>query len=454
MLRKQLHAVGPNLEGKRVVVVGLGKSGKAAVELLQSRGAEVVGTDSAPESSFSNTLTSLRCRLVLGGHEGVDFNDADLIVVSPGVPNFPQLREAEEHGAEVIGETELASRYLDVPVIAVGGTNGKSTTTVLLGHLLEATGRRVFVGGNLGDPACEAPDQDLDLVVLEVSSFQMERVPTFRPQVSLLLNLGEDHLDRYDSFEAYVAAKGGAFQNQMAEDVAIYLQGCERCRGQVSRGKAKLLSFGAAGDYRVEDRSIVEAKTGEVFDLSGSDLHGRHNYFNAAAAIAAARVLGVSADDIAEGLRRFRPLPHRMALAGRVGGVSFYDDSKATNVEAAVTALLGLSEARGVLVAGGKDKLGSYGALVEALAKKGRAAVLLGEAGPRLAEAIGHTVPIEHAKTMEGAVFRAFRMARPGDAVLLSPACSSLDMFKNYSERGDRFTEAVERLARTASETD
>jgi UDP-N-acetylmuramoylalanine--D-glutamate ligase len=364
------------------------------------------------------------------------------------------LDEAQRQGVEVIGETELASRYLEVPIVAVGGTNGKSSTTVLLGHLLEATGKRVFLGGNLGEPACEAPDQEIDLAVLEVSSFQMERVPTFRPHVSLLLNLGEDHLDRYDGFHSYVAAKGGAFANQQEGDVAIYLAGSELCREQASRGRGRLVTFGEAGDYSIDKDAVVEIETGQRFDLAGSDLHGRHNYLNAAAAIAAARALEVSPEDIAEGLRRFRALPHRMALSGRVGGVSFYDDSKATNVEAAVTALLGLTEDRGVLVAGGRDKLGNYGALVSALAKKGRAVVLLGEAAPRLEAAIGDTVPVERAKTMESAVFRAFRRARRGDAVLLSPACSSLDMFKNYSERGERFTEAVQRLARTASETD
>jgi UDP-N-acetylmuramoylalanine--D-glutamate ligase len=329
---------------------------------------------------------------------------------------------------------------------AVGGTNGKSSTTVLLGHLLEGADMRVFVGGNLGEPACEAPGQEVQAAVLEVSSFQMERVPTFRPRVGILLDITEDHLDRYESFAHYAAAKGNCFANQGPNDFAIYYKPSKLCAEQVGRGRGKKVSFGPGGDYFVEGTDVVEAATGERFDLSESDLYGGHNHLNAAAAIAAVRVTGISKAAVQEGLRRFRALPHRMALAGRHKGVSFYDDSKATNVGAAVTALRGLTEPRGVLVAGGRDKLGSYDELVAALREKGRAAVLLGEAAPRLAKAIGDSVPIELAQTIQGAVLRAFRLARPGDAVLLSPACSSLDMFKNYAERGERFTEAVRSL--------
>jgi len=280
----------------------------------------------------------------------------------------------------------------------------------------------------------------------------MERVPTFRPHVALLLNVSEDHLDRYDDFDAYVRTKGNCFQNQQESDFAIYCVDSPQCREQASRGKAKQLTFGPGGDYFVEGLSVVEKSTGERFDLRGSDLHGRHNHLNAAAAIAAARVFGLKKDAIDEGLRRFRALPHRMALAGRYQGVNFYDDSKATNVGAAVTALLGLTEEKGVLIAGGRDKLGSYDGLVSALVEKGRGAVLLGEAAARLEKAIGGAVPVERANTIQGAVLRAFHMARPGDAVLLSPACSSLDMFKNYADRGDRFTEAVAALSHAVAE--
>jgi UDP-N-acetylmuramoylalanine--D-glutamate ligase len=444
--QSKLHSA-PDLSGKTVIVVGLGASGISAVHFLLRCGARVIGTDSGPTAKVLASARTLPCELVLGGHDGVDFAAADLIVVSPGVPGFPSLFAAEKAGVEVIGESELASRGLKAPLLAVGGTNGKSTTTVLLGHLLEGADFRVFVGGNLGEPACDAPDQDVDAVVLEVSSFQMERVPTFRPKVALLLNVSEDHLDRYERFDDYVMAKGNCFANQQASDYAIYPAGNQHCLQQASRGKAQLVSFGQDGDYFVEGSAIVERKTGERFDLSSADLYGLHNRMNAAAAIAAARVFGVPVGGIVEGLRRFRALPHRMALAGRHQGVSFYDDSKATNVGAAVTALRGLTEEKGVLVAGGRDKMGSYDDLVDALREKGRGAVLLGEAAARLEAAIGSVVPVQRAKTMQVAVLRAFDMAKPGDAVLLSPACSSLDMFKNYADRGDRFTEAVTALS-------
>ncbi len=447
MERSSVGVSGPHLSGKRAIVVGLGASGRAAVALLRSRGAHVVATDNMSPEKLSDEAKSLDCELVLGGHEGVDWAGSDLIVVSPGVPPFADLEIAARAGVEVIGETELASRYIDVPICAVGGTNGKSSATVLLGHLLEASERRIFLGGNLGEPACEAPDQEMELVVFEVSSFQMERVPTFRPHVALLLNVSEDHLDRYDDFGAYVQAKGNCFANQTENDFSIYLHGATSCQDQVSRGKGRQITFGGEGDYFIDGREIVERETGIRFDLSSSDLHGGHNYLNGAAAIAAARTLGASVDDIAEGLRRFRALPHRMALAGRYQGVHYYDDSKATNVGAAVTALRGLVEEKGVLLAGGRDKLGSYDELVAALRLKGRGVILLGEAAPRLAAAIGDIVPVEIAKTMQGAVLRASRMAQEGNAVLLSPACSSLDMFKNYSDRGERFTQAVADLS-------
>jgi UDP-N-acetylmuramoylalanine--D-glutamate ligase len=441
--------------GKNVAVVGLGTSGAAAARLLLASGAKVIATDRATAEQLSldaRALETLGARLVLGGHAGVQFEALDLIVVSPGVPDFPELLAAEASGVQVIGELELAYRALGAPVLAVGGTNGKSTATTLLGHMVEAKYPRTFIGGNLGRPAAEAPALDVDAVVFEVSSFQMERVDTFRPKVAILLNITEDHLDRYPDFQAYADAKGNCFRRQEPNDVAIVPAGDERVLRQAKRGHGRIVTYGPAdADYAVEGPSVLERSSGLRFDLSGADLHGLHNYENAAAAIAAARAFGLEPATIVEGLARFRALPHRMALSGRFEGVAFYDDSKATNVGAAVTALRGLTERRGVLIAGGRDKLGSYDELVQALAAKGRAAVLLGEAADRLEGAIGTAVPVRRAPTIEAAVLTAFRLAQPGDAVLLSPACSSLDMFKNYSERGDRFTEAVRKLPMTVA---
>lgn len=437
------------LGGKLAVVVGLGASGRAAAELLCAHGARVIVNDRASRASLGERATSLSklgVELVLGTHEGDFWAQADLVVISPGVPAFPELALATR--AEIIGETELASRYLAAPLLAIGGTNGKSTVTTLVGHIVEAAGLRAFVGGNLGDPACDAPGQAPDVVVFEVSSFQMERVATFKPKVALLLNITEDHLDRYASFDEYADAKGNCFAQQDAGDFAVVPTTDERARAQVRRGGAKVVTFGDEGDFRVEGRAVLEVQTGQLYDLSEADLHGRHNHENAAAAIAVCRSFGVSPEHVAEGLRRFRALPHRMALVGRSDGVNYYDDSKATNVGAAVMALRGLSEPRGVLIAGGRDKLGSYDELVAALREKGRAVVLVGEAKARLAAAIGSTVPVVFADTIEAAVILAQRHAKPGDAVLLSPACSSLDMFKSYAERGDHFARAASALAK------
>lgn len=441
-----------NLKNKTAVVVGLGISGQAAVKLLLREGARVIATDRAPREQFSAPSLLPEVEYLLGGHDGVPFSRADLIVVSPGVPDFPALEQAAAVGVEVIGETELASRLLSVPLCAVGGTNGKSSVTTLLGHLLEAGDLRVFVGGNLGQPACEAPGQGVEVALLEVSSFQMERVAQFRPRAAALLNMTEDHLDRYDSFEHYAFAKGNCFAQQKKGDYAVIPSDCPRCAEQVARGGAKVVTFGPEGDYFVEAKVVVERATGRRYDLSDCDLHGHHNHENAAAAIAMGRIMGLSSAAVQEGLRRFRALPHRMALVGHHNGVAFYDDSKATNVGSAVTALRGLTEPRGVLIAGGRDKLGAFDALVSALKEKGRAAVLIGEAAERLEQAIAGAVPVQRAGSMELAVHRAAAVAQVGDAVLLSPACSSLDMFKNYSERGERFTEAVGALSSAAKE--
>lgn len=434
------------LRGKTVVIVGLGKSGISAAKLCLARGAHVVATDRARQDQLSHELKSLKAELKLGGHDDVDFAGADLIVISPGVPSFPELEAAEAGGVPVIGEIELALGFVTAPVIAVGGTNGKSTTTTLLGHLFEAAERRVFVGGNLGIPVSDAVGTDLELMVLEVSSFQLERAPTFRPRASVLLNISEDHLDRYDSFQAYADAKGLAFVNQTDADFAYCPANDAACLAQVRRGNGNLITFGAGGDYEHAAREVRERVSGEVFSLEGVDLHGAHNMMNAAAAIAVARTFGVSTSEITEGLARFRALPHRMALTAIVNGVHFYNDSKGTNVGAAVTALMGLSEEKVVLIAGGRDKHGDYRPLKEALAAKGRALVVLGEARERIAAAVGDSLPVERVTSMHEAVERALGLAQQGDAVLLSPACSSLDMYKNYVERGEQFEAAVKWL--------
>jgi UDP-N-acetylmuramoylalanine--D-glutamate ligase len=447
------------ISGKKVIVVGLGKSGIAATRLCAHLGASVVATDSAPAEKLAAEVPSLPAQVVVGGHAGVDFAQADLIVVSPGVPNFEALVTAEKSGVPVVGELSLAASLLEVPLLLVGGTNGKSTTTSLLGDILKEAGVRSFVGGNLGTPASEAiGHKSFDAVVLEVSSFQLERAPGIKPKVSILLNITEDHLDRYATFQDYADAKGNAFASQGEGDVALVPEGDYECRRQASRGAGKVLEIGGDGaDYAVVGHTIIEQRTEQRFELARTKLHGRHNHTNAAFAVAAARAIGVPALAVQQALLDFEPLPHRMALVTELSGVRFYDDSKGTNVGAAVTALLGLTEARGVLIAGGRDKLGSYEPLVAALKKKGRAVVLIGEAADKIAAAIAETypalteLPVVRAADMAAAVRQAFELAQPGDAVLLSPACSSFDMFKSYADRGDRFAEAALSLKKELS---
>jgi UDP-N-acetylmuramoylalanine--D-glutamate ligase len=278
----------------------------------------------------------------------------------------------------------------------------------------------------------------------------MERVATFQPRVGVLLNVTADHLDRYSGMAAYAHAKGNCFARQSSTDRAVFLHGDEVCEGQARRGQGALVSFGPGGTVSVDDAAIVDTRRGERYLRKDMALTGGHNALNVAAAIAAVEPFGVQYATIRKVLGSFRGLPHRTALVGEIQGVRFYDDSKGTNVGAAVTALVGLTETKGVLVAGGRDKGGSYEPLVEALRRKGRGAVLLGEAADAMARALGDAVPWVKVSSMEEAVSAGFRLAEPGDAVLLSPACSSFDMFRDYKHRGDAFVAAVEALKRQA----
>jgi UDP-N-acetylmuramoylalanine--D-glutamate ligase len=444
------------LSGKRVVVVGLGASGVAAARLCLRRGATVVANDSKPRDLLSTealALERLGATVAAGGHAGAGIDTADIVVVSPGVPPLSEIAAAEARGVAVWGEVELAVRSMThpAPIIAVGGTNGKSTTTALVGAFLAAQGLRAFVGGNLGEPLADHADERFAAVVLEVSSFQMERVDRFHPFVSALLNVTEDHLDRYRGLEDYARAKGNAFVRQIETDWAVVPREDAVCIRQAMRGRARIMTFGPGGVVDVTGDAVVDRRTGERFPTAEMALTGGHNAINVAAAIACVRPFGVGHDAIARVCREFRGLPHRTAFVAELRGVRFYDDSKGTNVGATVTALEGLRESKAVLIAGGRDKGGSYTPLVEALGRRGRAAVLIGEAAERIERAIGDRLPVRRATSMAEAVDIGAFLALPGDAVLLSPACSSFDMFRDYKHRGDEFVLAVRRLAEAAA---
>jgi len=446
-----------DLRGKTAIVIGLGRSGVAAASLLLSRGARVIASDAAPREKLSAAAIALEQRgaeIVAGGHPDAIFARADLVVISPGVPSFPALDAFERSGREVIGEMELASRLVTAPIALIGGTNGKSTTTALVGEMLRAAGKKTFVGGNFGQPLAEVVGEPWDVIVLEISSFQAERVPTLHAKVHALLNVTDDHLDRYASFDAYADAKGNPFVNMTPADAAVIPHGDALCAKQAARGGARVVTFSATdesatvrpfGDY------VVDRDGWHRIPLDAVKIPGRHNLANVCAALAVAAELGVPFDDgpgsaFERAVRGFRGLDHRTVLVGEIGGVRWYDDSKGTNVGASVTALLGLDEPRAVLIAGGRDKLGDYAPLVDALRDKGRALVLIGEAADRIEAAARGAAPIRRAGSMDEAVRIAREFALPGDAVLLSPACSSFDMFRDYKERGDVFARAVREL--------
>jgi UDP-N-acetylmuramoylalanine--D-glutamate ligase len=445
------------LANKRILVVGLGKSGVAAARLLRARGARVIANDlrdRAALGSAADELEALGIELALGGHDAAPFGNVDGVVVSPGVPPLPELDQAEAAGAWVIGEIELASWFVAAPIVGITGTNGKSTVTSLVGEMLERAGFATFVGGNLGTPLVDVAGMPAAAptgrLVVELSSYQLERVSQLHVHVAALLNVTEDHLDRYPSFEAYQDAKARIFERQTSADYAVVPEGDALCARLAARGAAQLLTFGGArGAVRVEAGVLLDPSSGLRVPVTELRLRGAHNLENACAAALLARLSGAGPEPIAAVLRSFAGLPHRMVLVRELDGVRWFDDSKGTNVGAVATALDGFKAGPGkvVLLAGGKHKGGDYGPLAERLAACGRGVVLIGEAAPLIAEALrGASYPVRHAATLVAAVDEARSLAQPGDTVLLSPACSSFDMFKSYADRGEQFSRAVRAL--------
>jgi UDP-N-acetylmuramoylalanine--D-glutamate ligase len=446
------------LNGKRVLVVGLGRSGIAAAQLCAGRGARVTVTDKRDAAALGPGLGALPADVTrqLGGHARDTFVGADLIVLSPGVPEIPELAAARAAGVPVTGEIELASRFVSGALIGITGTNGKSTTTTLVGDMMRATGRPTFVGGNLGDPLAEAVGTPAakpgGVCVVELSSFQLETVARFRPHVAVLLNITADHLDRYADMNGYAAAKARIFAAQTANDnavvnlddqLAVAVSGGIPSR-RVGFSITRPLDEGAWMTSGGDDGLTVRLPGGqpERYPANVPGLVGRHNQANALAALLASRLAGATPAQARAALLAFRPLAHRMELVADAGGVTYYDDSKGTNVGAVVASLDGFPR-RVVLIAGGRDKGGDYGPLAEVLGRVGRAAVLIGEAAEKMQASFAGVVPVERAGTMNDAVAIARRLARPGDAVVLSPACSSFDMFRDYAHRAEVFRAAV-----------
>ncbi len=453
-----------DLAGKRILVVGLGRSGIAAARLCANQGARVTVNDAKPAGELRAELVQLPAgvRAELGGHRAETFQAQDMIVLSPGVPPLPAIEAARASGVFVTGELELASWFIESTIVAITGTNGKSTTTTLCGAILGANGRPTFVGGNLGTPLSEAVGTQAARpggnCVVEVSSFQLETVRTFRPQVAVLLNITPDHLDRYPDFSRYIAAKQRVFEAQTASDFAVVNIDDPNVEIAARRIQSRcvLISTHRAlgvGGWVEGDSLCVRLPGGpmEYYPALLPGLVGRHNHENALAALIAARLLGALPSEARLALVAFRPLAHRMELVGNFNDIEFYDDSKGTNVGAVVAALDGFPR-RVVLIAGGKDKGGFYAPLAEVMRKSGRAAVLIGEAAPKMREALAPVVPVEIAATMAEAVDLAAGLAQRGDAVVLSPACSSFDMFRDYAHRAEAFRAAVHEVISSTSD--
>ena len=443
------------LTGKRVVLFGLGVSGMAALDFLLMKGAAVAVSEKRSLSGLSDreqeAVSSLE--LETEGHS-IDFiGRADLIVVAPGVPlNLEVLREARGRGIPVVGELALAAGEFKVPVIGITGSNGKTTVTELIGTLLTAAGFNPFVGGNIGAPLLSAltePDR-YNIVVLELSSFQLDIGGSFRPDIGLLLNFSPDHLDRHGSMDAYIRAKWRLFANQKNADTAI-LGGDDSLimenvgkRG-ISAGRSLLFGHGGGTRAEVVGSTVVLDMGGgkEEFDLKGTALDSGVNLLNSAAAVLTATVAGASPAGIRNGLASFVLPPHRMTLVAERGGVRFINDSKATNVGAMMAAIRSCEGRQNILIAGGRDKDGDFGAAKELVGKKISYMLCLGEAADTLDRIFGKTVSVEKVGDMGAAVARAVSLAEPGCTVILSPGCASFDMFSGYAQRGEVFSELV-----------
>lgn len=447
---------GFSVRGAKVVVVGAARSGAAAARLLAARGARVVVTERRREVDESvRRLEEAGVELELGGHRADTLARADLVVLSPGVPPaLAPFDDVRRRGVPLISELELASRWLRGRLVAVTGTKGKSTTVVLAGRMLEAGGRDVLVGGNVGTALSTQVDESRPetVHVVEASSFQLELTRTFRPSIAVLLNLHRDHLDRHGGYPAYAAAKARIFANQTECDTLVVNaddpEVLRMARGSRARQVAYALSAPIDAGISVADGAIVRrtaAGDDRLVPLSAVRLTGRHLLSDVLAASAVASLVGVPAGGMTRAVARFDGLRHALAPAGEVGGVRFVDDSKATNVAAARCAIESCGD-RLVVVMGGRFKGGDLASLAPLLEQRADAVVAVGEARRRLREAFGAAVRVVEAGSLESAVRTAHGLAAPGGTVLLAPACASLDMFRDYAERGRAFVEAVGRL--------
>ena len=459
-----------DLKGRKVEIVGMGRSGEAVARFLCGKGARVSCSDNKSLEELGGVIDRLSeagCTFRLGNQGKGDFLDADLIVISPGVPlSLPPLEEALAAGIEVIGEMELAFRYVKAPLIAITGTNGKTTTVFLIHHILETAEISHWTGGNIGRPLSEflnrtTPDPDPrypEVFLTEVSSFQLETISRFRPWISAWTNLSPDHLDRYPDMEAYAEAKFRVFLNQREEDFAVIPQHDPWLNRQTGRVRASVLRFGSGMDPKPEIRlngnticiQLNPERQEERYSLDNIRLVGRHNLENIMVALTVARLCGASPERVQEAIETFEGLEHRLEFVLEQRGVRFYNDSKATTVVSVICALEAF-DCPIILLAGGKDKGGTYVPLQEFLRNHVRQLFLYGAASGRMKQELEGSCEMEIVEDLEKAVQSAWQAARPGEVVLLSPGCSSFDMFQDYEDRGDQYKTQVKKIVREES---
>jgi len=447
-----------------VLVVGLARTGVATALFCAKRGGEVTATDSRSAAEIGeavNALDDTGVRLELGGHQEATFLKQDLIIPSPGVPaDTPALCAARESGVTVWSEIELADRFLDGLLIGITGSNGKTTTTSLIAHILKQAGVPTILAGNIGTPliSCVEETNDKTVTVVELSSFQLELIETFRPNISVFLNLTPDHLDRHKTFETYAAAKARIFENQWHSDYAV-LNADDPATTQLVPSKPQVYWFSrkqrvTQGAF-VRESEIVFRREGEerrVMSTQDIPLPGAHNLENVLAAVTAACLAGVQPEAIANAARSFAGVEHRIEFVAEIGGVRYYNDSKATNVDATLKALEAFP-GRILVILGGKDKGSDYTALQKSLRQRAILALLIGAAAEKIEKQIAGAVAIEQAGTLERALEISWHAARPGDIVLLAPACASFDQFQNYEHRGRVFKELVRQMERQTAMT-
>jgi UDP-N-acetylmuramoylalanine--D-glutamate ligase len=456
------------LVNKHITVVGLGITGDAVARFLVNQGAKVTVTDSSSGDQVKKTAEKLKdmgVMIELGKHNPIHFNDTELIVLSPGVPHTAKhFNAARERGIPVLGEIELAFRFISEPIIAVTGTNGKTTTTTLLGEMLMKSGKRTFVGGNIGNPLIDYvnSNQKADCIVLELSSFQLDTIEHFRPDVAVLLNITDDHMDRYPNFKAYVNSKARIFENQTSNDIAV-LNGFDCAIKEISpRLKAKKIFFyqkdkvsAMSKEYAVIQKQTALSKSpifiymgdlkGWSPDFSEFKPVGIHNLENASAAILAALAAGATKEGINSALKNFKGLSHRLEKVAAINGVDFINDSKATNTDAVAKAMEAFDQPQ-IVIMGGRDKDSDFHRLRSIVQRHAKRLILIGESAQKIYAVLSDIVDTEFAGSMQDAALKAFKASVPGDVVLLAPGCASFDMYTNYKERGEDFCHAVQLL--------